>query len=253
MDSPSLDSIFGSIGAPNPILLEEEQIILSQPCLFLQDMMGEANKNNVSVEEGGGNIDDSVAVAPTNSKTKKGARVPKQAKQKAPLMAMEGDKKIMKAAHVAGSNKSLPLDSKKDKKKIGKEKTIDDYKKRAEMAEAAVEDLKKAIANYQKRIEKVEAALEEWENNIGISTIKEYQARAEKAEKALEELKKSNKQAEVATTSALDAFKHEIGAILIAGDDELKKQCREKNIRIFGGAAMKHKYACALLKSRIEE
>ncbi len=53
--------------------------------------------------------------------------------------------------------------------------------------------------------------------------------------------------------SAKDAFKHEISAILIAGDDELKKQCREKNIRIFGGAAMKHKYACALLKSRIEE
>jgi hypothetical protein len=79
------------------------------------------------------------------------------------------------------------------------------------------------------------------------------QRHAENAEKALEELKNVKKQAEVAAASALDNFKHEIGAILNAGNDDLKKQCHVKEVRIFGGAAMKHKYACALLKSCIED
>lgn len=164
-------------------------------------------------------------------KTKKGEKAPKKAMQKAPLIAMEGDKKTKKTeARITGPKKSILHDPKKEKK-VGKENIIDDYKKRAEVAEAALEELKK---------------------NIG-TTIEKYQRRAEKAETALEEFKKYNKKAEAAAASALDEFKHEIGAILNAGDDELKKQCRDKKIRIFGGAAMKHKYACAVLKGLIEK
>ncbi len=44
MDSPLFDSTFGSIGALNPIFLDAEQILLSQPCLFLQDTMSEQMK-----------------------------------------------------------------------------------------------------------------------------------------------------------------------------------------------------------------
>ncbi len=88
MDSPSFDSTFGSIGAPNPILLEEDQIILSQPCLFLQDMMSEANENNVSVI-----IDEEKSTKAPNCK--KVARLPKKTVQKAPLIA-EQEKKQRK-------------------------------------------------------------------------------------------------------------------------------------------------------------
>jgi hypothetical protein len=88
MDSPSFDSTFGSIGAPNPILLEEDQIILSQPCLFLQDMMSEANENNVSVI-----IDEETSTKAPNRK--KVARLPKKTVQKAPLIA-EQEKKQRK-------------------------------------------------------------------------------------------------------------------------------------------------------------
>jgi hypothetical protein len=50
MDSQSFDSDIGSISAPNTLLLEEDQILFSQPCLILQDMMGsEAEENYVSV------------------------------------------------------------------------------------------------------------------------------------------------------------------------------------------------------------
>ncbi len=51
----------------------------------------------------------------------------------------------------------------------------------------------------------------------------------------------------------MNEFKKEIYTILSAGDEELKKQCRVEKVRIFGGAAMKHKYACALLKGRVEK
>jgi hypothetical protein len=88
MDSPLFDSTFGSIGAPNPILLEEDQIILSQPCLFLQDMMSEANENNVSVI-----IDEETSTKAPNRK--KVARLPKKTVQKAPLIA-EQEKKQRK-------------------------------------------------------------------------------------------------------------------------------------------------------------
>jgi hypothetical protein len=231
MDSPSVDSTFGSIGAPNPILLEEDQIILSQPCLFLQDMMSEANKNSVSVI-----IDEEKSTNAPNRK--KVARLPKKTVQKAPLIA-EQEKKTKKAeAHVAGL------------------KILNDYKRRVEVEEAALVELKKStkitIDNSLKRAEKAEVAFEELEKKIG-STIENYQRRAQNAEKPSEELKNVNKQAKVATASALDDFKRAIGAILNAGDDELKKQCCVEKVRIFGGAAMKHKYACALLKSCIED
>jgi hypothetical protein len=46
MDLESFDSDFGSIGAPNTLLQEEDQILFSQPCLFLQDMMGSKAEEN---------------------------------------------------------------------------------------------------------------------------------------------------------------------------------------------------------------
>jgi hypothetical protein len=50
MDSQSFDSDFSSIGASNPLLLEEDQVLFSQPCFFIQDMMGSvAEESNVSV------------------------------------------------------------------------------------------------------------------------------------------------------------------------------------------------------------
>jgi hypothetical protein len=135
MDSPLFDGIFVGVGAPNPIFLEEDKLILSQACLFLQDMMSEAMKNEEK-----------------------------------------------------NTNKSISRDPRKNKMKTGKEKTIDDYKKRAEVAEAAVKDLKITIDIYQNRVKKAELALEGWRKNIG-TIIEGYQRRAENAEEALEELK----------------------------------------------------------------
>jgi ribosomal protein L31E len=49
--------------------------------------------------------------------------------------------------------------------------------------------------------------------------------------------------------AALDALNKFISTILHADDEELKKLRREKSIRIYGRAAVKHKYACALLEN----
>ncbi len=175
--------------------------------------------------------------------TMKGETLKKKAVQKAPSIAKEGDKKTKKKteANLTGSKKSTIKDYPKKEKNAGKENITEDYKERAEVAEAELEELKKnvgtTIDNYRKRAEQAEAALEEWEKNIS-TTIEKYQKRTEKAEIA---------------AAALDEFKKEILTILNAGDEQLKKQCRDEKVRIFGGAAMKHKYACALLKGRVEK
>jgi hypothetical protein len=79
-----------------------------------------------------------------------------------------------------------------------------------------------------------------------------HQKRADRAEKDLAELKNHRKRAED-TVEALNEVRNEIRAILDADNEELKKRCHDEEIRIFGGAAMKHKYACALLKNDIEK
>lgn len=62
------------------------------------------------------------------------------------------------------------------------------------------------------------------------------------------EHRKHQKRAEEAE-AALDTLNKFISNILDADDTELKKLCHEKNIRIYGRAATKHKYACALLEN----
>ena len=62
-----------------------------------------------------------------------------------------------------------------------------------------------------------------------MALISNYQNRAEAAEAAL-----------------LD-FKASLHSILNMSDNELKAICKEKNIKIFGKAAMKHKYTFAIL------
>jgi ribosomal protein L31E len=62
------------------------------------------------------------------------------------------------------------------------------------------------------------------------------------------EHRKHQKRAEEAE-AALDALNKFISTILNADDTKLKLLCREKNIRIYGKAATKHKYACALLEN----
>jgi hypothetical protein len=84
------------------------------------------------------------------------------------------------------------------------------------------------------------------------TTIEMHQKRTERAETDLAELKNHKERAED-TVAALNEFKNEIRAILDADNEELKKRCHDEEIRIFGGAAMKHKYACALLKNYIEK
>jgi hypothetical protein len=42
-----------------------------------------------------------------------------------------------------------------------------------------------------------------------------------------------------------------IGRIIHADEGELKKLCQDKKTRIYGKAAMKHKYAWALLENYI--
>jgi uncharacterized protein YukE len=123
-----------------------------------------------------------------------------------------------------------------------RETLIEDYKERAEVAESALEELKKSIEttidNYRKRAEQAETTLEKWEKNF-IATIEKYPKRTEKAEET--------------AAAALDELKKEISTILISGDEEIKKQCRDEKVRIFEGVPMKHKYACALLKGHIEK
>ncbi len=52
---------------------------------------------------------------------------------------------------------------------------------------------------------------------------------------------------------ALVEFKIIISSILNLEETELKKLCQDKKIRIYGKAAMKHKYACALLEHCVAE
>ncbi len=59
--------------------------------------------------------------------------------------------------------------------------------------------------------------------------LNNYQKRAEEVEAALNELKDS------------------LHSILSMHEDELKAICKEKNVKVFGRASGKHKYACAYL------
>ncbi len=173
----------------------------------------------------------------------KGEMSKKKSMQKAPFIAKGEDKKTKKKteACLTGSKKSTLKNHLTNEKNAGKGNAIEDYKERAEVAEAALEELKKSIEttidNYQTRAEQAETTLQKWEKNFS-ATSEKYQKRTEKAEET--------------AAAALDELKKEISTILNSGDEELKKQCRDK-VRIFGGAAMKHKYACALLKGRIEK
>jgi hypothetical protein len=229
MDSQSFDSDFGSIGTPNPLLLEENQILFSQQYLFLQDMMGGgAEENNLSVfideensskvthliharpdcvvypfldnpklycakcycyrcqesackclfwdahchatsfkDEDGGDSKDIMKEVPEKSMTVKGETLKKKTVQKAPLTSNERDKKPNKKteACLTGSKKSTLQDYPKKEKNARKENIIEDYKERAEVAEAASEELKKKVGttidNYRRRAEQAETALEE--------------------------------------------------------------------------------------------
>jgi hypothetical protein len=53
--------------------------------------------------------------------------------------------------------------------------------------------------------------------------------------------------------AALNEFNKFIGTILDASEMELKTLCRDKNIRLHGKPAMKHKYAFALLENYARE
>lgn len=199
MDSP-LDSDFGVDGAPFPsYFLGEDQIISSQPVLALEDMLASEEEE---VEK---------------RTTEKGKNEKKKAVQKTPLIAENKPKQVI-------PNVAQVIEKEKEKTNI-----IEDYKKRAEVAESALEQMKKIVT----------------------TTIETHQKRAETDETASVELKHYKKKAEDAA-AALVEFKREILAILDADNKELKKRCHDQNVRIFGGAAMKHKYACALLENYID-
>jgi predicted metallo-beta-lactamase superfamily hydrolase len=96
-----------------------------------------------------------------------------------------------------------------------------------------------------------ESALEQMKKIVS-TTIETHQKRAERYESASVELKQYKKKADDAA-AALIEFKNEIRAILDADNKELKKRCHDQNVRIFGGAAMKQKYAYALLENYINK
>jgi hypothetical protein len=76
-------------------------------------------------------------------------------------------------------------------------------------------------SNYQKRAKEAEAS--------------NYQKRAAEAEAAAEEI---------------IGF---IGTIFDASHEELKNLCNKKGVKVVGKSAMKHKYACALLKEYVKK
>ncbi len=76
--------------------------------------------------------------------------------------------------------------------------------------------------------------------------IKEKEKIEEKELMVKNLLDKYQKRAEGAE-AALTEFKASLRSLLEMSDDELKAMCKEKNIKSFGKAAMKHKYVCAIL------
>lgn len=199
MDSPTFSDDGGSY-APPCFLLEEEQIILSQPSLFLQDMAHETHKTNAPCFDR--------TTAPETLKT----AVPRLGRTKAPKTLKMNDtaERKMKKQAIA------------TKKKIETVPTSRNSKVAAKVKMSAPTD----ILN-------VEQKMTEDKESVHTADMEhcKQQKRAETAE------------------AALDALNKYIVTILNADDTELKRLCREKSIRIYGKAATKHKYACALLEN----